>query len=71
MEAEGVVYYAAAENIAAGYIDAYDISDGWYNSEGHRKNILTPYLTHLGVGVAIVPTSDYRYYGTQNFYKYE
>ena len=71
MEAEGVVYYAAAENIAAGYIDAYDISDGWYNSAGHRANILTPYLTHLGVGVAIVPTSDYRYYGTQNFYQYE
>ncbi len=70
MEAEGIVYYAAAENIAAGHIDAYDISDGWYNSEGHRANILNSHLTHLGVGVAIVPTSYYRYYGTQNFYRY-
>ena len=27
------------------------IMDGWMNSPGHRKNILSPGYTHLGVGV--------------------
>ncbi|MDO9531093.1 MAG: CAP domain-containing protein [Deltaproteobacteria bacterium] len=30
---------------------AQKIMDGWMNSPGHRKNILDPGYTHLGVGV--------------------
>ena len=30
---------------------AQTIMDGWMNSPGHRKNILSPGYTHLGVGV--------------------
>lgn len=30
---------------------AQKIMDGWMKSPGHRKNILTPSYTHLGVGV--------------------
>ena len=50
----GVSFSAAAENI---YYDDYSnrsasrAVDGWMNSPGHRKNILTPDFTHIGVGV--------------------
>ena len=39
--------------------------DGWMNSQGHRKNILTPYWKSEGIGVAISP--DDKVYITQNF----
>ena len=64
----GVNWYACAENIAAGYYDPYDISNGWYNSEGHRKNILNSRYKYLGVGFAFNQKATYKYYGTQNFY---
>ncbi|HUI67608.1 MAG TPA: CAP domain-containing protein [Nitrospirota bacterium] len=38
---------------------------GWMNSQGHRKNILTPYWKSEGIGVAISP--DDKVYITQNF----
>jgi len=40
--------------------------DGWMDSQGHRKNILTPYYTSEGIGVDI-SWSDHRVYITQNF----
>ena len=39
--------------------------EGWMNSRGHRKNILTPYWKSEGIGVAISP--DDKVYITQNF----
>jgi uncharacterized protein YkwD len=39
--------------------------DGWMNSAGHRKNILTPYWRQEGIGVEIGPGN--RIYITQNF----
>jgi len=38
---------------------------GWMNSPGHRKNILTPYWQSEGIGVVISP--DNKVYITQNF----
>ncbi len=38
---------------------------GWMNSQGHRKNILTPHWKSEGIGVAISP--DDKVYITQNF----
>lgn len=59
--------YAAAENIAAGIVtSAYHFNDAWYNSEGHRINMLGDY-THLGVGIAYNAYSDYLCYSTENF----
>ncbi|WP_059170021.1 CAP domain-containing protein [Bacillus sp. FJAT-27445] len=55
-----VVYQAAGENIAANYIDAPAVVEGWLNSKGHRESLLNGDFTHLGVGV-------YRKYYTQNF----
>ncbi len=68
LHAVGIQWLGYGENIAAGYIDAYDISNGWYNSSGHRSNLLNSNHEYLGVGIARKDNSDYRYYGTQNFY---
>ena len=38
--------------------------DGWMDSEGHRKNILTPRFDREGIGVVISP--DDKVYITQN-----
>ncbi|WP_235852112.1 CAP domain-containing protein [Niallia nealsonii] len=55
-----IVYKAAGENIAAGYLDAAAVMEGWLNSKGHRECLLNKEFTHLGVGV-------YQKYYTQNF----
>ena len=56
----------AAENIAYNYSeDPADMVQQWMNSEGHRKNILTPGLTHIGVGIA--RGTDGSWFGTQDF----
>lgn len=55
-----IKYQMAGENIAAKYIDAAAAVNGWLNSEGHRKAMLSPDFKELGVGV------DELYY-TQNF----
>jgi uncharacterized protein YkwD len=38
---------------------------GWMNSPGHRKNILTPFWRSEGLGIAIAP--DDKVYITENF----
>lgn len=50
MRAFGVTYRSAGENIAYGYNTAEAVMDGWMNSEGHRRNILDPSFTEIGVG---------------------
>lgn len=65
MKKEGVVYKAAAENIAAGQTSAIYAHEAWMNSEGHRKNILGNY-NYIGVGVKF--GGYYKIYYTQNFY---
>lgn len=61
----------AAENVGVVKVpDADDegiaatLADGWYNSPGHRKNMVGDY-EYLGVG--IVKTNDDKYYATQLF----
>lgn len=66
MEANGVQFRSAGENIAAGYYDAIDAHDGWVNSLGHRNNLLGSSYTHVGIGVAI--GGYYSTYYTQNFF---
>ncbi|MBE6800933.1 MAG: hypothetical protein E7529_06980 [Ruminococcaceae bacterium] len=68
LTAGGVEWYACAENIAAGVYDPYALSNGWYNSEGHRKIILNAKYKYIGVGFAYSEKSNYKYYSTQNFY---
>jgi uncharacterized YkwD family protein len=46
----GVTYQSAGENIAQGQRSPEEVVQAWMNSEGHRKNILSPDFTHIGVG---------------------
>lgn len=50
LEDSGVEYSEALENIAAGQQSPQQVVKGWLNSEGHRKNILDPNVTHIGIG---------------------
>lgn len=68
MQAQGIKYMAAGENIAAGQKDVFEVHSAWMNSEGHRANILNEKYTHLGIGIG-APTDKYYPYYTQNFYK--
>lgn len=65
MEAEGIKFGSASENIAAGQQSAIFAHEGWMNSTGHRTNILANYQK-LGVGVAFGGTMGMYY--TENFY---
>ena len=44
---------------------AKEIVDGWMESPGHRKNILTGAYDKIGVGVSI--SDSEKVYATQNF----
>lgn len=46
----GVKYRTAGENIAYGYSTPQQVVNGWMNSEGHRKNILSASFSKIGVG---------------------
>ena len=46
-----VAYKTAGENIAANYIDAPAVVEGWLNSKDHRESLLNKDFTHIGVGV--------------------
>ncbi len=46
----GVTYRTAGENIAYGYATPEQVVNGWMNSEGHRKNILSASFSKIGIG---------------------
>ena len=46
----GVSYRSAGENIAYGYPSPQSVVNGWMNSEGHRKNILSQSFGKIGIG---------------------
>lgn len=63
-----VEWRMCGENIfyQKGYPDPVQVAvDGWMNSPGHKKNILTPEFTHSGVG--IFRRADGTFYYTQIF----
>lgn len=62
---EGLIFFTAAENIAAGQSSPQAVVKAWMESEGHRANILNPDLKQIGVGVA--RGGIYGIYWTQNF----
>lgn len=50
MKAEGISYKTAGENLAgAPSVDHAHTS--LMNSAGHRRNILNPAFTHIGIGI--------------------
>jgi uncharacterized protein YkwD len=62
--ADGIDYMLAAENIAAGYTNAFSAHNGWVNSPGHRLNLLRD-IQEVGIGVYL-GGNLFNYY-TQNF----
>ncbi|HOM43369.1 MAG TPA: CAP domain-containing protein, partial [Bacillota bacterium] len=64
LKSNNVSYMYAGENIAMNQ-SAEAAFNAWMNSEGHRKNILNPNFTELGVGIA--PKGGGSYIYTQLF----
>ncbi len=63
----GYIWTTYAENIAAGYQTASAAVQAWMQSPGHRANILSPSVDHIGVGYAYNPNSYYGTYWTADF----
>lgn len=64
----GINYVAAAENIAYGQKSASEVMNSWMNSAGHKANILSTSVTHIGVGAA--KSANGTMYFTQTFVKF-
>ncbi|MCQ2482855.1 MAG: DUF4214 domain-containing protein [Clostridia bacterium] len=58
---------AGGENIAAGFNTAYDYNYQWYNSEGHRANMLNEKFKYVGIGVFVCEGSVYGEYAAEAF----
>lgn len=67
MRRSGIEFTSCGENLAAGYLDAFGLVDGWYNSSGHRKNLLDNGYRYLGVCVA-EGNESYNLYAGQSYY---
>lgn len=73
--ASGYKYCTVAENLALNLdsrgFTAEKLSseavEGWKNSPGHRKNMLLPHVTEIGVGVARAPGADPKFLSVQLF----
>lgn len=63
MDKFGIMYQAAAENIAKGYKTPEAVVNGWMDSPGHRANILNGTYGKMGIGLY---TADVSYW-TQMF----
>jgi uncharacterized protein YkwD len=55
-----------AENIAAGQQTPEAVMTAWMSSDGHRRNILNPDYSEIGIGVA-VSNGRFRVYWSQSF----
>lgn len=64
MKTYGISYMYAGENLAINS-DADKAHNAWMNSEGHRKNLLNPDFTEIGIGLYPKGNGSYAY--TQMF----
>ena len=53
IQAKGYRPEMVAENIARGALSVGDAVDGWLRSRDHRRNLLHPRLTEMGIGLAV------------------
>ncbi|EGZ21677.1 hypothetical protein PHYSODRAFT_329592 [Phytophthora sojae] len=68
LEAQGYSYNTAAENVAAGQTTVADVMTSWWNSPGHRANILNKDVVNVGLALATNEAcGDYATYWTQDF----
>jgi len=59
------------ENIAAGFVTAAQVFQGWKNSPGHDANMLRPNFVVIGIGRAYNASSHYGWYWTTDFGGYD
>ena len=64
LQAIGYKYNATAENIAYNSYDPVELFNQWWNSAGHRENMMNPSYTKVGIGVLY---GNGKYMGTQTF----
>jgi uncharacterized protein YkwD len=64
LKAVGYQYTTAGENIAYNTYDAVELFNQWWNSTGHRANMMNASYTKVGIGVI---QGDGKYMGTQEF----
>ena len=63
MRAAGYDWGAAAENLGAGYASLGAAVEGWKTSPDHRRNLLNPNVTEVGIAAVGTPAgSKYRTY---------
>lgn len=55
----GYAYISAGENLALTNQSAASVVDGWYNSPGHRANMLSSAYSEVGYGVAYTAVFTY------------
>ncbi len=55
------------ENIAAGYVDPYEVVDAWIASPHHCSNLMDPDFTEVGMARVDRDGSHYRSYWSQEF----
>jgi uncharacterized protein YkwD len=60
--ASGYDYAVIEENVAGGYGTLAAAFDGWQRSAEHRRNMLDPHVTRVGVAVAQATGRRYRVY---------
>lgn len=64
MREYGISYFTAGENIAytMGYgVSARQAAQMWYNSPGHRANMLNPNFGKIGIGIAVTKNNEVYY----------
>lgn len=64
-----ISYSHWGENLAVGQTTPKEVVDAWMNSEGHRKNILNPNFTKIGIGYYYNSSTQYKYHWSQMFIK--
>jgi len=64
LKAIGYQYTSTGENIAYNTYDAVELFNQWWNSPGHRANMMNASYTKVGVGVL---NGNGKYMGTQEF----
>lgn len=52
MDDAGADYRVCGENLGKGYKTGLRAVNGWLNSEGHRKNLLNPKYSRIGIAVS-------------------
>lgn len=64
LQAIGYKYTTTGENIAYNTYDAVELFNQWWNSPGHRANMMNASYTKVGIGVI---KGNNKYMGTQEF----